>query len=197
MRLSRTQMLLSPTSGGKNKSCQNGDVAMAPDCTHTPEAGSVSEVVKLVVLEHRELRAQYKEVSTRIRNLRIAVKTLQNLRGKRTGILRQEENCPPKIGRHDLETGEKRPADQTPDTSAGHYQSTALRRAVRVAICETFDAFSNDEIHARILRRGSFSFADHDLAAQAITEELNALVALGELLLVHTAIGHGWQRIRE
>jgi hypothetical protein len=166
---------------------------MATEYTHVPAQGSVSEVLKLVVLEHRELRAQYKEVSTRIRNLRIAVKTLRHLGGRSAGALRREEhlaaqNAGPHV--HETHVDGEVSNDQNVDA-----QSTALRRAIRIAVFETSGVISNEEVYARILRRGSFNFSSQDLAEQTIAEELKAMADQGELLRLDTATGSGWQRI--
>jgi hypothetical protein len=166
---------------------------MATEYTHVPIQASVSEVLKLVVHEHRELRAQYKEVSSRIRNLRIAVRTLRNLRGRSTGsALRQEHvdaagNAKPHLGETRFE------GEVSQDLTNGS-QNMALRRAIRIAVLETSGAVSNEEVYVRILRRGSFDFPSQDLAERAIAEELKAMADQGELLRLDTATGSGWQR---
>ena len=168
---------------------------MASDYTHVPTQGSVSEVLKLVVIEHRELRAQYREVSTRIRNLRIAVRTLRNLGGK-ARVGRREKNTATDTESDGPRGGEDAIEGNVSDAQPER-QDLALRRAIRIAVLEFCDVVSNEEIYARILRRGSFAFSNRDLATQAIAEELNAMAAQGELLRVDTATGDGWQRIRE
>jgi hypothetical protein len=172
----------------------NGDVAMATEYTHVPAQASVSEVLKLVVHEHRELRAQYKEVSSRIRDLRIAVRTLRNLGGRSAGsTLREEhvdaaENAEPHAGETRFE------GEVSQDLTNGS-EIMALRRAVRIAVFETSGAVSNEEVYARILRRGSFDFPSQDFAERSIAEELNSMANQGELLRLDTATGSVWQRI--
>jgi hypothetical protein len=167
---------------------------MATEYTHVPAQASVSEVLKLVVHEHRELRAQYKEVSSRIRNLRIAVRTLRNLGGRSDGSTpRQEhvdaaENAEPHPDATRFEGGVSQ------DLTNGS-QSMALRRAIRIAVFEMSGVVSNEEVSARILRRGSFDFPSQDFAERYIAEELKAMADQGELLRLDTATGSVWQRI--
>ena len=71
----------------------------------------------------------------------------------------------------------------------------ALRRAIRIAVFETSGVVSNEEVYARILRRGSFDFPSHDFAERSIDAELKSMANQGELLRLDTATGSGWQRI--
>ncbi|HEX3820737.1 MAG TPA: hypothetical protein VHW45_10400 [Candidatus Sulfotelmatobacter sp.] len=167
---------------------------MATDYTHVPQQASVSEVLKLVVLEHHELRAQYKEVTTRIRNLRIAVRTLRSLGGGSAPAARQEKT---KVCGENEFASDPVEVRTDPDSNrqSADSQDLALRRAIRIAVFETFDVVSSQEVHARILRRGSFSFPNDDLAVQAIAEELRIMTEQGELRRVESVAGSGWQRV--
>lgn len=162
---------------------------MATNYTDLSEQASVSEVLKLVVLEHRELRTQYREVTTRIRNLRIAVRTLRSLGGRSAPAARGEES---KVSIED-ELAAEEPAEFQADAAVCRDDS-ALSRAIRIAVFETFDVVSIQEIYTRILRRGSFSFPRDEFATQAIEEELTVMVERGELRRVESSTLHGWQR---
>jgi hypothetical protein len=167
---------------------------MATEYTHVPAQASVSEVLKLVVHEHRELRAQYKEVSSRIRNLRIAVRTLRNLGGTSSGSAQRQERVDV-AANAESPSGETRVEGEVSQDPASGSQSMALQRAIRIAVFETSGVVSNEEVYARILRRGSFDFPSQDFAERSIAEELKSMADQGELLRVNTATGCGWQRI--
>src|SRR5579872_5407039 len=110
---------------------------MATNYTHLSEQASVSEVLKLVVLEHRELRAQYKEVTTRIRDLRIAVRTLRTLGRKGAPAIGREETKVSTEGEHSAaQAGVGSLPDFRADVDADRSES-ALRRAIRIAVFET------------------------------------------------------------
>ncbi|HEY1677834.1 MAG TPA: hypothetical protein VGG04_09020 [Candidatus Sulfotelmatobacter sp.] len=164
---------------------------MATDSTHLTARASVSEVVKMVVIEHRELRVQYREVTTRIRNLRIAVRTLRSLGGK------DAQKPETKVSTDsELPTAESatEASPQLPDHSGEPRGESALRRAIRIAVLETPDVVSDNEIYLRIVRRGSFSFPDYESAAPAIEKELENMTEQGELRRVESATKSGWQR---
>jgi hypothetical protein len=148
----------------------------------------------LVVHEHRELRAQYKEVSSRIRNLRIAVRTLRNLGGRSAGSAQRQEHVDVAENAEPHSDETRFEGEVSQDLTNGS-QSMALRRAIRIAVFETSGVVSNEEVYARILRRGSFDFPSQDFAARSIAEELKAMADQGELLRQDTATRSGWQRI--
>jgi hypothetical protein len=140
------------------------------------EPPPISEVLRMVVQEHRELRARYQDVTSRIRKLRNAVRMLRSL-----GVA---DDCAD-------------PAQETEHQHAIRRQARrddpALRRACRIAVLETVEAVSNEEIYARIVRRGSFSFVNAGAAARAIAAELSSMAEQGELRRVDNATK--WQRI--
>lgn len=167
---------------------------MATEYTHVPTQASVSEVLKLVVHEHRELRAQYKEVSSRIRNLRIAVRTLRNLGGGSTGSTPRQEHVDAAENAEPHPDATRFEGEVSQELTNGS-QSMALRRAIRIAVFETSGVVSNEDVYARILRRGSFDFPSQDFAERSIADELKSMADQGELLRVNTTTGSGWQRI--
>jgi hypothetical protein len=166
---------------------------------HDSTQASVSEVVRAVVRELRELRTRYREVNTRIRHLRITVDTLQQLDGNVSSVSSDREQLSPAL--NDCPTASDPFAgDFAPDLSshmATDKENRGLRRACRIALLETNDAISDAEIYARIVRRGSYSFPCADSAARAIAEELHAMLVLGELRRVGNLATQAWQRIEE
>ncbi len=74
-------------------------------------------------------------------------------------------------------------------------ENPELRRACRIALMETTAAVSDDEVHARIVRRGSFRFASAAFAAQAIAHELTLMADQGEVRIVSHPSKRLWRRI--
>ena len=154
---------------------------------------SVTEVLKSANTELQELRAHYRNVTQRIRRLRSVVNALGALGSEGdeqslpesavSGWSGVTASCKQVLGesrRHD-----KKIRSRNPD----------LRRACRIAMLETFEAVSPEEVHKRIVRRGSFCFADADSAMLSIIDELNALTYSGELSRIQVPSGVLWRRI--
>jgi len=74
-------------------------------------------------------------------------------------------------------------------------QNADLRRACRIALLETANAISDSELMARIIRRGSFCFADRDSAVLAIDQELTAMAEQGEVQAINSSSQRLWQRV--
>jgi len=74
-------------------------------------------------------------------------------------------------------------------------QNADLRRACRIALLETANAISGSELMARIIRRGSFCFADRDSAVLAIDQELTAMAEQGEVQAINSSSQRLWQRV--
>jgi len=70
-----------------------------------------------------------------------------------------------------------------------------LSRACRIALMEAGGAASLAEIRARIVRRGSFSFADSALANTAMLRTLHAMSDAGEIRRLEEGPPSRWQRI--
>lgn len=167
--------------------------------SHDSTQASVSEVVRAVVRELRELRTRYREVNTRIRHLRITVDTLQQLDGNVLYVSSDREQLSPALD--DCPTAsDPSAADFAVDRSSHACTGNGnpeLRRACRIALLETNDAISDSEIYARIVRRGSYSFPCAESAARAVAEELHAMLVLGELRRVGNLATQAWQRTEE
>jgi len=70
-----------------------------------------------------------------------------------------------------------------------------LRRACRIAVMETDQAASADDIRSRILRRGSFPFKNLESAAVAIARTLDMMVGAGEVFSLDNGPQRRWKRI--
>jgi hypothetical protein len=69
-----------------------------------------------------------------------------------------------------------------------------LRRACRIAVMETDEAASAEDIRSRILRRGSFPFKNLEYAAVAIAQTLAMMAEEGEVLSLDNGPHRRWKR---
>ena len=70
-----------------------------------------------------------------------------------------------------------------------------LRRACRIAVMETDQAASAEDIRSRILRRGSFPFTNLEYAAVAIARTLDIMAEAGEVFSLDNGPDRRWKRI--
>lgn len=149
--------------------------------------------------ELRQLRASYKEISRRIRVLRSTVDALREFEGGPAG----DWLDPPRpISQTQNEAWLHRNVETLPPRAriAGRRTwprsgCSDLRRACRIALMEISHPICDEEIYRRVVRRGSFCFADPESAARAIALELSAMVEIGEIRLVPGPFKRLWQRI--
>lgn len=69
-----------------------------------------------------------------------------------------------------------------------------MRRACRIALMETEEAASVDEIYSRIAQRGSFHFDNIYHPAAAIRQTLESMTEEGEVLVVDRHFCPRWKR---
>ena len=69
-----------------------------------------------------------------------------------------------------------------------------LRRACRIAVMETDEAASAEDIRTRILRRGSFPFNNLEYAAVAIAQTLDRMAKEGEVFSLDNGPHRRWKR---
>jgi len=156
-------------------------------------AGPVSELVKMVSMELRDLIARRDQVANRIRDVRLAVEALQRFHRAGTEEQNLDRTDPafrtnsPAIGRSHGERG------------AGHARpnNLKLRRACRIALLETNKAMSEQEIVERILRRESYSPGKQQLMRRELIRELQALEVQGELRRIYSGSTWLWKRVSE
>jgi hypothetical protein len=156
-----------------------------PNTGHSP----VIEVLKTASFELRELHARYAQVTERIRTLRNAVDALRELRPRSSSEIYEAT-----AGKCSPESNSSNSGPKKWDSVSLRTGDPFLRRACRIALLEAFDAMSVDEIHSRIVRRGSFCFASPSLAKHAIVAELNAMEQCGEVRHITSTWEMKWQR---
>jgi hypothetical protein len=69
-----------------------------------------------------------------------------------------------------------------------------LRRACRIAVMETDQAASAEDIRSRILRRGSFPFKNLEYAAVAIVQTMDMMAEEGEVFSLDDGPHRHWRR---
>jgi hypothetical protein len=136
----------------------------------------VSETVKRVNAKAVDLLSRQAEINRRIRYLRQVMRGLQDLTTR------------PSFNRGTM-------AVQSPRVTQGArvHSADGLTRACRIALMEVAGAASLEEIRARIIRRGSFSFTDLELASAAMVRTLNAMTDGGEVCCME-GTERRWQR---
>ena len=146
---------------------------------------AVASTVRLVREEAVHLLHRRSELNRRIRELRRLIRGLQYLADpecdERTSVRRSEHisaatgtnSHPPVLSRH---------------------CSAVLKRACRIALLDAGGAASTEEIQQRIVRRGSFSFADARSASTAILKTLESMTDDGELFCTDSGQHLLWQR---
>ena len=79
------------------------------------------------------------------------------------------------------------------DRAPHESESSALRRACRIALMESDGAECCTQIQQRICRRQSLTFKNDSNSMQEVTSELNRMVADGEAIVVLAGDAHHWQ----
>jgi hypothetical protein len=69
-----------------------------------------------------------------------------------------------------------------------------LRRACRIAVMETDEEASAEDVRLRILRRGSFPFTNLEYAAVAIARTLDMMAKEGEVFSLDDGPNRRWKR---
>jgi hypothetical protein len=161
---------------------------------------AVSETMKRMNATALDLLSRRVEVNRRIRCLQQVMRGLRDLAIKSAfnehdgpsidaGYARRRPFAGTTALRH---TSRSTPDCRLPNSSTNVVPG--LSRACRIALMESGTA-SLEEIRARILRRGSFSFADFRLANEAITRTLNVMTDDGEICRLEIGSQWVWQRI--
>jgi hypothetical protein len=158
---------------------------------------SASEVLKVVVLELHELQTQYREVNSRIRNLRIAVGALRELGDKtRPEGIGETQTTEPNAReeKREVARGDRTRSATHPRGLLGNH-NPEVQRACRIALMESVVPMALEEIYARIVRRKSFAFVDRQSAFHAISAELHSMLHQGELQRIDDSRKTTWQRV--
>jgi hypothetical protein len=166
----------------------------------TVSQSAVSETVRRVNATALDLLTRRAEINRRIRCLHQVVQGLKDLGSRDLApIAASRAN----IGRSAAEPETR--SDSPREYSAGARRSpvpdrskhllAGLSRACRIALMEAGGAASLDEIRARIVRRGSFSFSDSAFANVAMLRTLHAMSDAGEIRRLEEGSQSRWQRI--
>ena len=134
-------------------------------------------VVEMVHAELRELLRREGEIRRRLRALQQTLSGLQQGVGEEirgTGSSAgQVALSPQRTGLTQLRVGDS----PSPEHSLRlDHTPSRLKRACRIALMEAGGSASAEEVHARILRRGSFSFRDTEHAVVAVERMLGSLL---------------------
>jgi hypothetical protein len=160
---------------------------------------ALSETMKRINENAIRLFARRAEINWRIRSLQQVMRGLQELAAKgafpEPGA--QSTDAAPAKEQPMLHHGWLRctGGEIEPGLLSGSKHATLkLARACRIALMEAGGAAPLAEIHARIDRRGSFSFADGESPDEAILCALNAMTDDGELRRLEGRNQFLWQR---
>jgi hypothetical protein len=156
-------------------------------------SGSLSAVVTQLRAELNHLVTHDDELRQRIRYVHGVLRGLQHL----SKITSAANLCPP---------AQHPPADGTIAGRSSHERpeatrrrssqpSITLQRACRIALMELANPISLEEIYARIVRRGSFSFANPLYATRSLIPVLRAMIRNGEVRCLKIGPCWLWERI--
>jgi hypothetical protein len=171
----------------------------------TPPAVSesaVSETAKRVNAKALDLLTRRAEINQRIRCLQQVIQGLRDLATSATfngcdaaapARTRKRKRTMP--GNNSTPRGRTVGPMRPPLPGRSKHLPAGLMRACRIALMETGGTASPDEIRTRIVRRGSFSFADSGFANAAIIRTLNAMGDGGEVRRLGAGVQSLWQRI--
>lgn len=186
-------------------------VAASINATHTMPAiqfqtssavsqSAVSETVKRVNAKALDLLTRRTEINRRIRCLHQVMRGLRDLATNAT--FNGCDATPPACATERTGPGNNStPREHTvgqmwsPLPGQSQHLPAGLTRACRVALMEAGGTASPDEIRTRIVRRGSFSFADSGSAEAEIIQTLEAMTDDGEVRRLDDSPQSLWQRI--
>ena len=161
---------------------------------------AVSETVKRMNASAHDLMVRRAEINRRIHRIQRVMEGLRSLALSQTSIrsdarLPQAKHEVNRFGPHDSIRKHANGGAQNRQLLDGAKRTEpGLSRACRIALLESSTA-SLEEIRERILRRGSFSFAESASADAAIIHALDFMVEIGEIRCVEIANERRWQRI--
>lgn len=161
---------------------------------------AVSETVKRMNASAHDLMVRRAEINRRIHRIQRMMEGLRALAVSQTCIRSDARPAEPKhevsrfgpndsIGKHANGGALDRQL-----LNGAKQSEPGLSRACRIALLESSTA-SLEEIRERIVRRGSFSFAEPPSADATIVLTLNLMAAVGEIRCVEIENQKCWQRI--
>jgi hypothetical protein len=144
-------------------------------------SGSVSALVEQMQTELHSLVTRQEDLRRRIWSIHRALRGLQTMASR--------PSADRTIARR---SGRRQPSGSRYKSSQ---LSVSLRRACRIALMEADTAVSLEEIYARIMRRGSFSFVNLYRASPALVRVLAAMAEDGEVRLLEAGPSWRWERV--
>jgi hypothetical protein len=187
--------LSSPSDGSlASKTRQNLHMRLADHRGRTADtvSESASALVTQMQAELHSLVTQHNGLTQRIRSIYRVMQALQELTTAsafdHVRVIPQPASADRAIARRSNRYG------QSALRSKSGAVSISLQRACRIALMETETAVSMEEIYARIVRRGSFSFADTDLARVKLFRVLAVMAEDGEVRLLDNGPDWRWER---
>lgn len=194
----------SPRNNRRHAAASNNAATTMPaiefQTSPTVSQSAVSETVRRVNATALDLLTRRAEINRRIRCLHQVVQGLKDLGSRDLAPIAVSRAH---IGRSAAEPETR--SDSPRQYSAGVRRSpvpdrskhllAGLSRACRIALMEAGGAASLDEIRARIVRRGSFSFSDSAFANAAMLRTLHAMSDAGEIRRLEEGSQSRWQRI--
>jgi hypothetical protein len=166
----------------------------------TMRQSAVSETVRRVNATALDLLTRRAEINRRIRCLHQVVQGLKDL-GSRDLATITASHANTERPTAEAQTRGNSLREHTGDESlsplagGSKLMLAGLSRACRIALMEAGGAASLDEIRARIVRRGSFSFTDSAFAKTAMLRTLHAMTDNGEIRRLEEGPQSRWQRI--
>src|SRR5579863_6923136 len=168
--------------------------------TSVVSKSAVSETVRRVNATVLDLLTRRAEINRRIRCLHRVVRGLKDLNSRDlAAITASRANTERPIAEAETRgnwlrehSGDR---SRSPSAVSSQRMLAGLSRACRIALMEAGGAACLDEIRARIIRRGSFSFTDSAFANAAMLRTLHAMNDAGEIRRVEDGPQSRWQRI--
>ena len=156
-------------------------------------SGPVSALVAQMQVELRSLVTRNDELRRRIHSIRRVVRGLE---GMVSGSVFDYRCTTSQASLADhLIAGRSRLHRASGSGRRSNQADVSLLRACRIALMETETATSLEEIYARIVRRGSFSFVSLRRASPALVRVLSAMAEEGEVRLLKNGPRWRWERI--
>lgn len=158
-------------------------------------SGPASALVTQLQVELRSLLTRNKELRRHIRSIHAVLSGLQEM----ASTLAFDHLCLP------CEASQPSPADRTIAGRPGrvrrsgsrrksNHVSVSVQRACRIALMESETAASLEDLYARIVRRGSFSFVNARSANPVLVRVLCAMARDGEVRLLKNGPCWRWER---
>ena len=153
-------------------------------------SGPLSDVVTQLRMELHNLRTNEKELRRRIHSINQVLRGLQDMTAnpavESAPTNPQPQAVVPDRVEPSLPAGARRLSNQ---------MMASLQRACRIALLEAPGALSLEEVYARIVRRGSFPFANLEQASPSLIEVLGDMARDREIRCLESDACCHWERI--